>query len=149
MSETNCELPDQPTSEEELRRILADYRVVAVVGLSNDPERDSHRVAEYLAAHGYRVIPVNPQAAEILGEKSYPSLHAVAEAEKVEIVDIFRRPDAIPAIVDQAIAIGAKVIWMQLGLSHHQAAERARAAGLAVVQSRCIKEEHRRLRSGR
>ena len=127
-------------SPEEIAAILQHYRTVAVVGLSTDPQRPSHQVAEYLQSQGYRIIPVNPQCQEILGEKCYPSLKDVPEP--VEVVDIFRQTEAIPGIVEEAIAVGAKVIWMQLGLESPEAAARARAAGLQVVMNRCMKIEH-------
>lgn len=123
--------------------ILRRYRTIAVVGLSNDPRRDSHSVSQYMQAAGYRVIPVNPGETEVLGEKAYPDLAAVPEP--VEIVDIFRRPEYVPAIVDQAIAIGAKVIWMQQGIVNEAAAAKARAAGLEVVMNSCIRTVHQRM----
>lgn len=129
---------------EEIRTILNDYKNVAVVGLSNDPGKASYRVAEYLKDHGYRIIPVNPTVDEVLGEKSYPDLKSVPLP--VEIVDIFRKPEAIPAIVDEAIDIGAKVIWMQLGLYDEKSARKARQAGLQVVQSRCMEQENMKMR---
>jgi predicted CoA-binding protein len=139
----NCELPEQNATAEEIRSILKTYRTIAVVGLSDKPDRDSHRVAAYLRQKGYRIIPVNPMVAEVLGEKSYPSLKDVPEP--VEIVDIFRRPEAVPPIVDEAIAVGAKVVWMQEGIVHNEAAAKARAAGLQVVMNRCILKEHYRI----
>ncbi len=139
MTET-CEIPLKNIPPEEIRRILKDSKVIAVVGLSDKPERDSHRVAAYLQKQGYRVIPVNPRAEEILGERAYPSLREVPE--KIDIVDVFRKPDAVPAIVDEAIAAGAKTVWMQEGIAHNASAEKARAAGLQVVQSKCIMREH-------
>jgi hypothetical protein len=120
--------------------ILKDYRVVAVVGLSADPGRPSYQVAQYLKNHGYRIVPVNPGCQEILGEKCYPSLKDIPFP--VEVVDIFRKVEAIPAIVDEAIAVGARAVWLQLGLEEPQAAEKARRAGLRVVQNRCLKVEH-------
>ena len=143
---TECEMPDQEAPDEEIREILTDAKTVAVVGLSPNPERDSHKVAAYLQTHGYRVIPVNPVIDEVLGERSYAR---VSEIEgPVDIVDIFRKPEAIPEIVDDAIAVGAKAVWMQLGLAHHVSAEKARAAGLRVVQNKCAKVEHARMGSG-
>lgn len=127
--------------DSKIRELLACAKVIAVVGLSDRPERDSHGVARYLQRAGYRVIPVNPQATEILGEKAYPDLRAVPD--KVDIVDVFRRPEFVPEIVEAAIQIGAKAVWMQLGVVHEQAAARARAAGLEVVMDRCIAVEHR------
>ncbi|HEY1221679.1 MAG: CoA-binding protein [Bryobacteraceae bacterium] len=123
--------------------ILGSARTIAVVGLSARLSRPSHGVAEYLQRAGYRIIPVNPNVAEVLGEKSYPSLDAVAEP--VDIVDIFRRPEHVPAIVEAAIRKGAKTIWMQEGVVHEDAARRAESAGLSVVMDRCILKEHRRL----
>jgi predicted CoA-binding protein len=123
--------------------ILRRYRTIAVVGLSNDPRRDSHSVSQYMQAAGYRVIPVNPGETEVLGEKAYPDLGSIPEP--VEIVDVFRRPEYIPAIVDQAIAIGAKVIWMQQGIVNEEAATKARAAGLEVVMNSCIRTVHQRM----
>jgi len=127
----------------ELKAILSHSRTIAVVGASPDADRDSHRVARYLLAQGYQVVPVNPRAAAILGQTCYPSLSDIPFP--IDVVDIFRAPDAIPAIVDEAIAVGAKVVWMQLGLRQEDAAARARAAGLTVVMDRCLKIEHQRL----
>lgn len=129
---------------EEIRTILNSYKTVAVVGLSNDPDKASFRVAEYLKNHGYRIIPVNPKVDSILGEKSYPDLRSIPMP--VEIVDIFRKAEAIPSIVDEAIDVGAKVIWMQLGLSDEKSAGKARQAGLQVVQSKCMEQENMKMR---
>jgi uncharacterized protein len=142
-----CEMPLQNATPEEIRDILHSTRVIAVVGLSDKPDRDSHRVAAYMQRAGYRTIPVNPAVQEVLGEKSYPSLRDVPE--KIDMVDVFRKPDAVPAIVEEAIAIGAKVVWMQEGIVHNEAADRARAAGLKVVMNRCMLREHRALGGGR
>jgi predicted CoA-binding protein len=120
---------------------LQSYKRVAIVGLSPDPSRPSYRAAVHLLAYGYEVIPVNPRVSEVLGVPAVPSL---AEAGPLEIVDVFRRIDAVPAVVDEAIALGAKAIWLQLGLRDDAAAERARAAGIPFVQDRCIKMEHAR-----
>lgn len=139
----SCEMPLKNATSAEVRHILATFKTVAVVGLSDKPDRDSHRVAAYLQQAGYRIIPVNPNLAEVLGEKSYPTLRDVPEP--VEVVDIFRKPDAVPAIVADAIAVGAKVVWMQDGIAHNAAADQARAAGLLVVMSKCMLREHRRL----
>ncbi len=127
-------------------RILQRYRRIAMVGLSANPYRPSHFVAIYMLAEGYEIFPVNPREREILGRPSYPSLHEVPGP--VEIVDIFRDPAAVPAIVEEAIAVGAKVIWMQLGVIHEGAARRARAAGLEVVMDACVKIEHARFFGG-
>src|SRR3954447_26211351 len=117
-----------------------------MVGLSSNPFRPSHFAAIYLISEGYDVIPVNPREQQILGRQCYPSLKAIPGP--VEVVDIFREPAAVPAIVDEAIAVGAKVIWMQLGVIHDEAAEKARAAGLEVVMDRCMKIEHARFFGG-
>ncbi len=124
--------------------ILKDARTVAVVGLSPDPSRPSHVVASYLKRQGYRVIPVNPTVSEVLGERSYPDLRSVPEP--VDVVDVFRRPEHVPAIVEEAIAIGAKAVWLQEGVVHEEAAQRARQAGLRVVMDRCMLKEHQRYR---
>jgi predicted CoA-binding protein len=129
-----------------LRRILSQNRVIAVVGLSADWFRPSFFAAKYMQEHGYRVIPVNPKYPEILGEKCYPSLPAIPV--KVDIVDCFRKTADIAPICDQAIAIGAKVLWQQLGVKNEQAAAKARAAGLDAVMDRCVKIEHGRLFGG-
>ena len=123
--------------------ILGEARTIAVVGLSARRFRPSHGVAEYLQRAGYRIIPVNPKIAEVLGERSYASLDEVPEP--VDIVDIFRRPEHVPEIVEAAIRKGAKTIWMQEGVVHEEAARRAESAGLSVVMDRCILKEHRRL----
>lgn len=124
------------------REILQRYRTFAVVGLSPKPQRDSHRVGRFLLDRGYRVIPVYPGEAEILGQRCYARLRDIALP--VEVVDLFRRSDAVPPFVDEAIAIGAQVVWMQLGVVHEEAAERARRAGLLVVMDRCPVIEYRR-----
>jgi uncharacterized protein len=129
-----------------LRRILRDSRVIAVVGLSGDWFRPSYFAAKYMQEHGYRVIPVNPKYQEILGEKCYASLREIPE--KVDLVDVFRKPQDVPPIAEDAIAIGAKVLWQQLGVKNEEAAARARAAGLETVMDRCVKIEHGRLFGG-
>lgn len=139
-----CEFPKENASNPEIDAILDTYKTIAVVGLSDKPDRPSYGVSEYMKAQGYRIIPVNPAAETILGETSYPSVAAIPAAENVEIVNIFRKPDAVPAIVDEAIARGAKVVWMQDGIVHNAAADKARAAGLKVVMSKCLYREHRR-----
>lgn len=126
------------------RKILSDCRTVAVVGVSPDAERPSHGVFCYLRDQGYRVIPVNPRFPRILGETCYPDLAAIPE--KVDVVDVFRRSDDVPPIVEQAIAIGARAVWMQRGVVNEAAAGRAREAGLQVVMDKCIKIEHLRMR---
>jgi predicted CoA-binding protein len=123
-----------------IKDILETYRTIAVVGLSSRPYRASHGVSRYMQRAGYRIIPVNPLETEVLGEKAYPSLDDVPES--FEIVDIFRRSEFVPDIVEAAIRRNAKVIWMQQGVVHEAAAERARAAGLEVVMDLCILQEH-------
>lgn len=129
-----------------MREILTKSRRIAIVGLSDKPERDSNEIARYLQSQGYWVIPVNPTVPEILGEKSYASLTAIPGDIHLDIVDIFRRSEEIPAIVDEAIARKAPVIWMQTGIQNPEAAGRARAAGAVVYEDRCIMAQHRRLR---
>jgi uncharacterized protein len=122
--------------------LLKRYKTIAVVGLSSNPMRPSYGVTEYMQAAGYRIIPVNPNETEVLGEKSYARLEDVPE--KIEIVDIFRRMTEVPAVVDSAIRVGTKVAWMQLGIENEAAAEKARAAGLTVIEDACILIEHRK-----
>jgi len=124
-------------------KILTEYHNIAVVGASSNPERDSYKVASYLMEHGYHVIPVNPNAHEILGKNSYPDLSSIPE--KVEVMDIFRRSEEVMPIVDEAIEIGARVVWMQKGIINEAAAAKARDAGLLVVMNKCMHEEHERL----
>jgi predicted CoA-binding protein len=126
-----------------IREILASPRTIAVVGCSPDPDRDSNHVARVLIARGHRVIPVNPRSAEILGRRSFPSLREVPET--VEMVDVFRRSEEVSAIADDAIDIGARILWLQLGVVDPTAAARAQAAGLTVVMDRCPVIEYRRL----
>ena len=131
---------------EKTRRILRMARTIAVVGLSAQWHRPSFFAAKYLQEHGYRIIPVNPGYPEILGEKCYKSLREIPE--KVDVVDCFRRSAEIPAIADDAIAIGAKVLWMQLGVENGDARRKAEAAGLEVIENRCMKIEHGRFFGG-
>lgn len=137
-----CQVPRDNASGEEVVQILKSSRTVAVVGISHKPERDSHMVARYLKEHGFKIIPVNPKYREVLGEPCYPDLASVPD--HIDVVDIFRNVDAIPGIVDEAIAAGADTIWMQLGLVHNDSAQKAREAGLKVVMNKCIKVEHAR-----
>jgi len=124
----------------ELKEILATSKTIAVVGLSNKPDRPSYRVATYLQHAGYTIIPVNPTISSTLGSRAYPNLRAIPG--RVDIVQIFRRAVAVLPIVEEAISIGAKVIWMQTGIVHEEAAARARAAGLDVVMDTCMMVEH-------
>lgn len=138
------------TPNDRVVQMLTTCRTIAVVGLSPKPHRASFDVARYMQANGYRIIPVNPNAGvtEILGEKVYATLLEASQIEKIDLVNCFRNSEDIPPIVDDAIAIGAKGLWMQLGITHAVAAEKARAAGLAVVQDRCLKIDHRALSFG-
>lgn len=130
-------------ADEKIREILSGSITIAVVGLSPNPSRPSYGVANYLKNKNYRIIPVNPGHPEILGEKSYPTLSDIPE--KVDVVDIFRRSEHIPPIVDEAIKIKARVIWMQSGIVNRQAAQKAKEAGLDVVMDKCMYVEHSRL----
>jgi len=134
------------TDIKDLRRILNDYKRVAMVGLSDDWSRPSNFAAKYLLDHGFEVIPVNPKYSEILDQKCYADLRDIPDA--VDIVDLFQRVERVPQFVDQAIEIGAKVVWMQLGIIHQEAAEKALDAGLEVVMDRCMKIEYARLFGG-
>ena len=129
--------------DQELEKLLRDSRTIAVVGLSSKPWRASHGVSKYMQSRGYRIIPVNPREREILGAPAFARLDDVPEP--VDIVNVFRRSEHVPEVVENAIRIGAKAVWMQLGVRHEAAAERARAAGLTVVMDRCILVEHQRL----
>ncbi|MDI6793817.1 MAG: CoA-binding protein [bacterium] len=135
-----CEFPTQNCSDKEVQQILSAAKVIAVVGLSHKPYRDSYRVAAYLKEKGYRIIPVNPNAIEVLGEKAYHNLGEIPE--KVDLVNIFRKPEAVSEIVEAAIGIGAKVVWMQKGIVHNASADKARAAGLQVIMNKCMLKEH-------
>ncbi len=132
------------SSTETAKKILTDFKTWAVVGCSPDPSRAGHYVAAFLQTKGYNVIPVTPQADEILGQRCYPDLASVPEEHGVEVVDIFRRSEQAGVHVDEAIAIGAKAVWMQLGVVDEKAAARAREAGLLVVMDRCPKMDHPR-----
>jgi len=134
------------TTPVERLEILRRYSRIAMVGLSANPHRPSHFAAVYLLQKGYQVFPVHPKEGEILRQRCYPSLRDVPEP--VEVVDIFRAPEAVPAIVEEAIEVGAKVIWMQFGVIHNEAATRAREAGLEVVMDQCMKVEHARFFGG-
>jgi len=129
--------------DDTLRQLLADARTIAMVGASSDRNKPSHHIFRQLQLAGYHVIPVNPRETEVFGEKAYPTLEAVPD--RVDIVDVFRRSEDTPAIADSAIAIGAKALWLQLGISNDEAAARATAAGLTVVMDRCIGATHKRL----
>lgn len=125
-------------------KILDSSRTIAVVGLSPKPDRPSYKVASYLKEQGYRIIPVNAAEREILGEPCYPDLASIPEP--VDVVDVFRRPEEVPPIVEEAIRIGAKTVWMQEGVINEEAANRAREAGLMVVMGKCMRKEHQKLK---
>jgi uncharacterized protein len=124
--------------------MLKRAKTIAVVGLTNDTDKPSYRVSTYLQSKGYRVVPVNPKFSEVLGEKAYPSLSEAAKVEDIDIVDVFRRPDAVPAIVDEVVALKLPTLWLQETVVHEEAAEKARKAGVLVVMDRCILKEHRK-----
>ena len=137
-----CEIPLYNEDTEEIDRILDSYRNVAIIGLSNNKEKPSYMVGDYLKRHGFRIYPVNPRYETILDERCYPDLLSISD--QIDIVDIFRKPAAIPQIVEDAIGCGARVIWMQSGIVNNQAAQRAKEAGLRVIMSRCMMMEHKR-----
>lgn len=136
------------TTVEQLRRILHDHRRIAVVGISAEWHRPSYFVGKYLLEHGYAMIPVNPKYTEVLGQRCYPDLRSARAAGPIDMVDCFRKAEDIGPLADEAIAIGARCLWMQLGVVNQAAKEKARAAGLDVVMDRCVKIEHGRLFGG-
>jgi hypothetical protein len=143
MADIQCEIPECNPSEETIKRILKTSKRITVVGLSPKEERDSNKVAKYLMNAGYEVIPVNPGQTEILGKPCYKSIKEIPH--DFDVVDIFLNPDRVSPVVDEAVEIGAKVVWMQLGVIHEEAASKASAAGLEVVMNKCIKQEHENL----
>ena len=132
------------TQADDMAHLLAECRTVAVVGLSPKPHRDSFAVSQYMQAHGWRIVPINPNASSILGETAYPSLTEAARHHRIELVNVFRNSEEVPPVVDEAIAIGAQGVWLQMGVVNDMAAEKARGAGMRVVQDRCLMVEHRR-----
>jgi predicted CoA-binding protein len=130
-------------NEQIMKDILLSAKTIASVGLSSNPEKESYWIVKYLKDQGYRIIPVNPTADEILGEKAYPDLESIPE--KIDIVQVFRKPEDVPPVVESAIKIGAKAVWMQEGIVHEEAAQKAREAGLQVVMDACMRVTHRRL----
>jgi predicted CoA-binding protein len=130
-------------NDQMMKDILLSAKTVASVGLSSNRAKESYGIVEYLKGQGYRIIPVNPTATEILGEKAYPDLESVPE--KIDVVQVFRNPEDVPPVVDSAIKVGAKVVWMQEGIVNEEAAAKARAAGLQVVMDACMRATHRRL----
>ena len=132
-------------SDAELRSILGDARTIAVVGLSSDPDRPSNEVAEFLRSKGYRIVPVNPHETEVLGERAYPSLAEVPEEISVDVVDVFRRAEHTPQVAEEAVARGAKVLWLQEGIANEEARRIGEGAGLTVIMGVCIKKQRQRL----
>ncbi len=130
-------------SDKEMKEILLSAKTIASVGLSSNQEKESYWIVLYLKEQGYRIIPVNPTASEILGEKAYPDLSSIPD--KVDVVQVFRKSEDVPPVVDEAIKIGAKVVWMQEGIVNEPAAQKAREAGLQVVMDACMRATHRRL----
>ncbi len=141
-----CRIPEEPVCEIQddlLREIFANSKTIAIVGLSDNPERDSHIVARYLIDKGFVVLPVNPQKSEILGLMCYPDLASIGH--KIDIVNVFRNLEAIPAVVREAISLHPGTIWLQLGLVHNESAVNAMSEGIHFIQTKCIKIEHERL----
>jgi predicted CoA-binding protein len=139
-----CEFPTVNANQDEIQQIFSEVKTIAVIGLSPNPSKDSHRVAKYLQSVGYKIIPVYPKEDEILGEKVYRSLADIPEP--VDMVDIFRKSDVVPSIVEACKVRGdVKVVWTQVGIVHNEAAETAKSAGMKVVQSRCAMVDHRNL----
>jgi predicted CoA-binding protein len=130
-------------SDNEMKQILLSTKTIASVGLSSNPQKESYGIVLYLKDQGYQIIPVNPTATEILGEKAYPDLESIPE--KIDVVQVFRKPEDVPPVVDSAIKVGAKVVWMQEGIVNEEAAQKAREAGLQVVMDACMRATHRRL----
>jgi predicted CoA-binding protein len=139
-----CQFPEKNATEQEVADILEKAETIAVVGISHKEHRDSHKVAKYLKEQGYKLIPVNPKYKEVLGEPCYRDLKSVPE--QIDIVDVFRNIEAIPSVVDEAVEVNAGCVWMQLGLCHNEAADKARNAGLSVIMNKCTKIEHSRLK---
>jgi predicted CoA-binding protein len=130
-------------NDQMMKDILLSAKTIASVGLSSNPTRESYGIAAYLKGQGYRIVPVNPTTSEVLGERAYPDLESVPE--KIDVVQVFRKPEDVPPVVDSAINVGAKVVWMQEGIVNEEAAAKARAAGLQVVMDACMRAAHRRL----
>jgi predicted CoA-binding protein len=135
-------------SDEELRSILGDARTIAVVGLSSNPDRASYEVAEFLKDKGYRIVPVNPNETEVLGERAYASLPEVPEEVSIDVVDVFRRAEQTPEVAEQAVARGAKVLWLQEGIANEDARRIGEEAGLTVIMGVCIRKQTQRLERG-
>jgi len=135
-------------SDDELRSILGEARTIAVVGLSSNPERPSNEVAEFLQSRGYRIVPINPNETEVLGERAYASLPDVPEEIRIDVVDVFRRAEHTPEVAEQAVARGAKVLWLQEGIANDDARRIGEDAGLTVIMGVCIKKQQQRLERG-
>ncbi len=148
MSDVDPELEPYLPNDTELREIFGDAQTIAVVGLSSNPERYSNEVAAYLQARGYRIVPVNPNETEVLGERTYPALADVPDRIRIDVVDVFRRAEHTPVIAEQAVARGAKVLWLQDGIVNDDARRIAEAGGLTVVMGVCMKRTKRRLEGG-
>ncbi len=138
-----CEFPDRPNSPELVKKILSESKTVAVVGLSHKEERDSYRVAAYLQKNGYKIVPVNPAREEILGEKCYKSVGDIPF--RVDVVDVFRKPSALPELAEQIVAVKPGAVWFQIGVVNEKAAKTVRAAGIDFVQNLCMMAEHSKL----
>ena len=143
MNDFQCELPNNNLSSDEIREILTQCRTIAIVGLSPKEQRDSNMVARYLKSNGFKIVPVNPGQKEILGEKCYKNLLEIPF--RPDMVNLFLNPKRVPEAVDQAMKINTAVIWMQLGVVHNLAAEKAREKGIKVIMNKCIKTEHERM----
>jgi len=143
MTDIQCELPDDNPPSDEIKDIIRRSEKLAIVGLSPKEERDSNKVARYLMENGYEIVPVNPGQKEILGQKCYKTLEEIPF--HVDVADLFLNPTRVPPVVDQAIEKGIGVIWMQLGVIHNEAAQKAREAGITVVMNNCIKQEHEKM----
>ena len=130
--------------EDRVLELLRNAKTIAVVGLTDDPSKPSYGVSEYLQSKGYHVVPINPKLKEVLGERAYPSLSEAAKSEKIDVVDVFRRPDAVPAIVDEVLALKLPALWLQETVVNEEAARKAREAGVLVVMDKCIYKEHAR-----
>jgi predicted CoA-binding protein len=133
------------SQDPQIKELLTRAKTIAVVGLTDNPLRPSHGVSAYMQEHGYRIVPVNPRISEALGEKAYASLRDIPAEVKIDLVDVFRRPEVVPEIVDEALALKVPAIWLQETVIHEEAAEKARKAGVFVVMDKCILKEHRRL----
>jgi len=128
--------------KDRILELLKKAKTIAVVGLTDDPSKPSYGVSQYMQSNGYRIVPIHPKLSKVLGERAYPSLSEAAKAEKIDLVDVFRRPDAVPAIVDEVLALGIPALWLQETVVHEEAARKAREAGVLVVMDKCILKEH-------